>query len=259
METIQSKCCTKCGVEKPLTNEFFKERKFTSGNIGFRGECKECHNKIAATRYTNRVKKDKKIVLQKKCDKCSEIKDNTFFHKNSGRIDGLSVYCKDCSNEYKRTDKWRELDNERTKRRWATPEYKEYQKDYKEKNIIKIRKQLNAYHSKKRKEDNLYKIRTSVSRRINHIIKGAKTQPTLKILGADRDTIIKHFESLFSNGMTWENYGPKGWHIDHFYPISKAKTEEEIYKLNHYTNLRPLWWQDNLKKSDKISEEWGNA
>ena len=58
--------------------------------------------------------------------------------------------------------------------------------------------------------------------------------------------------------MTWNNHGHNGWHIDHIYPLNKAKSEEDIYRLNHYTNLQPLWWYDNLKKSDKLSEEYMN-
>jgi hypothetical protein len=50
--------------------------------------------------------------------------------------------------------------------------------------------------------------------------------------------------------MNWDNHGE--WHIDHKIPLSTAKNEEELYKLNHYTNLQPLWSTDNLKKSNKI-------
>jgi len=50
--------------------------------------------------------------------------------------------------------------------------------------------------------------------------------------------------------MSWENYGD--WHIDHIIPISSAKNNDEVYKLNHYTNFQPLWALDNMKKSNKI-------
>jgi hypothetical protein len=50
--------------------------------------------------------------------------------------------------------------------------------------------------------------------------------------------------------MSWDNYGE--WHIDHIIPISVGKNKEEIEGLNHYLNLRPLWAEENLKKSNKI-------
>lgn len=50
--------------------------------------------------------------------------------------------------------------------------------------------------------------------------------------------------------MNWDNYGLNGWHLDHIEPLSNAKTEEDVMRLNHYTNLRPLWGEDNIKKSN---------
>ena len=50
--------------------------------------------------------------------------------------------------------------------------------------------------------------------------------------------------------MTWENHGE--WHLDHIVPVSLGETEEEIVSLNHYTNLQPLWKDDNLIKSDNL-------
>jgi hypothetical protein len=52
--------------------------------------------------------------------------------------------------------------------------------------------------------------------------------------------------------MSWENYGFYGWHIDHKIPLDAGKTEEEIYKLCHFTNLQPLWGDINIKKGKKI-------
>ena len=50
--------------------------------------------------------------------------------------------------------------------------------------------------------------------------------------------------------MTLENHGkgPGYWNIDHIIPLSNAKTEEEIYELGHYSNLQPLWFEDNMRK-----------
>jgi hypothetical protein len=74
-----------------------------------------------------------------------------------------------------------------------------------------------------------------------------KTSGTFNILGIDKKGFIKHLESLWEPWMNWDNYGlykkdtfNYGWDIDHIVPSSTAITEEDIYKLNHYTNLRPL-------------------
>lgn len=40
------------------------------------------------------------------------------------------------------------------------------------------------------------------------------------------------------------------YHLDHKIPISSAKTEEEIIKLNHYTNFQLLKSDENLRKSN---------
>jgi hypothetical protein len=81
-------------------------------------------------------------------------------------------------------------------------------------------------------------------------VKGKKTE---QILGCTINEFIQHLQNQFTEGMTFENHGQgKGyWNIDHIIPISSAKTEEEIYKLNHYTNLQPLWWEENMAKGSK--------
>jgi hypothetical protein len=73
------------------------------------------------------------------------------------------------------------------------------------------------------------------------------------VLGIDWDDLLKYFEDRFYGGMTWENYGYRGWHIDHIIPVCSAKTYDEMVKLCHYTNLRPMWAKDNLSKGNKIS------
>jgi|688.fasta_scaffold534114_3 hypothetical protein len=71
------------------------------------------------------------------------------------------------------------------------------------------------------------------------------------IFGCDNQEMRDHLESLFTDGMNWSNYGRTGWHIDHIKPLSKSGSVEELYNRAHYTNLKPLWAIDNLKKSNK--------
>jgi hypothetical protein len=79
-----------------------------------------------------------------------------------------------------------------------------------------------------------------------------KKSKTFEIIGCTPEFLKEYIEKQFIKGMEWSNHSVYGWHIDHIIPLSSANTEEEIYKLCHYTNLQPLWAENNLKKSNKI-------
>ena len=74
-----------------------------------------------------------------------------------------------------------------------------------------------------------------------------------EIVGCTKEQLRSHIEKQFKPGMTWENYERYGWHLDHIIPLSKFDPNnfDDIKKANHYTNLQPLWAEENLKKSDK--------
>ena len=59
--------------------------------------------------------------------------------------------------------------------------------------------------------------------------------------------------------MSWNNYGygMDKWNVDHIYPLAAGDcTDPEfLKKVWHYTNLRPLWQPDNIRKGDKIIED----
>ena len=89
---------------------------------------------------------------------------------------------------------------------------------------------------------------------------GGKDEPADKIVGLNDYDLMSYIESLFQEGMTWKNRGnwegkwnpkkPK-WHLDHIIPLDAANTLEEAKILWHYTNLRPMWGNKNLAKSNK--------
>lgn len=100
--------------------------------------------------------------------------------------------------------------------------------------------------------DDLYAIKERVRCLIKESIKKmnfSKNSKTSEILGCSKDDFKTHVEKQFLNGMTWKNRNE--WHLDHIVPISTAKTQEDIIRLNHFTNLRPLWSKENLSKSNK--------
>jgi hypothetical protein len=87
----------------------------------------------------------------------------------------------------------------------------------------------------------------------------SKKSKTLVILGCSYENFKQYLESQFEPWMNWNNYGlyngefSYGWDIDHIIPLSSAKTEEEIIRLNHYTNLRPLCsYVNRVVKRDTI-------
>ena len=174
------------------------------------------------------------------------------YHKNKESINKkASEYRK---NNPDKTKKWRKKHHETNK---------EKRNQY----CTKMRKENPEYFrkwEKNRRETNpLYKLRRSIrSRILRSTNRGGfkKNSKTEIILGIDYKTFKKYLEDLWEPWMSWDNYGKYkigtfnyGWDIDHIIPTSTAKTEEELIKLNHYTNLKPLCSKINRDiKKDKV-------
>lgn len=81
-----------------------------------------------------------------------------------------------------------------------------------------------------------------------------KRDRTMKLIGCSLDYFKKHISKKFKEGMTWENWGIKTWHIDHIIPLSKfnlSDSKQQKVAFN-YTNMQPLWAKENLSKGNKI-------
>lgn len=128
-------------------------------------------------------------------------------------------------------------------------EKKEYNKYY-----HKTHKQKRNYRLKiRRKIDVNFKISHNLRSRIYHTIKGHnKSAHTTELLGCTIDQLKEHLQSKFVNGMTWSNYGR--WHIDHIRPCASfdLSLPEQQKECFHYTNLQPLWAEDNIRKGGKF-------
>ena len=189
---------------------------------------------------------------KKRCTKCDSIKLFEDYSPQKAGFMGVTAKCKVCANEY---DKDFQSKNPTRAKRDKSPKAKEYRKQYIAENKDWWRKYEREYRSSRKQEDMFFKIKSNLSSRLSDLIKNRIIgQRTVELLGCDKDTFLQHLESQFTEGMTWENYGLKGWHVDHIMPISSydLTNEDEVKKACHYTNLQPLWWQDNLEKGDKI-------
>ena len=118
------------------------------------------------------------------------------------------------------------------------------------------RKDYKREYEREKRKDISYRIIGNLRSRLSRFLKKANNLSTMKDLGCTKLELKMHLEKQFQPGMTWENYG-KGdgkWQVDHIFPISAAIKlgEKDLKKCFHYTNLQPLWWIDNLIKSDKI-------
>lgn len=111
----------------------------------------------------------------------------------------------------------------------------------------------------------LFRLKTEVQERLKHNIRtrtgmainGIKNSSVSSSLGCSWAELRVHLECKFQPGMTWDNYGYRGWHVDHIIPLAlfNLQDPEEFKKACHYSNLQPLWAKDNLSKGDKIIEE----
>ena len=196
----------------------------------------------------------------KVCTKCKKEKDSSAFTKKGK---GLQSYCKQCKKEWNEENKERLqiYFSQRNKRQDVLLKRKQYyiqnkgrilQKNFRyfEAHKEQIYKQNNERDKLRRRKDSLYKFKQIVRKSVYKAVtkRVGKSQKTEEIIGCSFDELRVYLESQSQEGMTWENQGKRGWHIDHKIPLASAKTVKEVIALCHYTNLQPLWEVDNLKK-----------
>ena len=186
---------------------------------------------------------------RKKCSKCQTEKELSEFYKNKAKSDGFSWWCKTCKNNHVTNNpqynkKYRQNNREKTR---------EWDNQYRQNNREKYNKYQGEYRKNKWKNDPLWNLSMRVRCRTSTVFKNMgykKNDNTEKIIGIHWEGLKEHIEKQFTKGMNWDNRSE--WHIDHIIPLASAKTEDELIKLCHYTNLQPLWATDNLRKGKKI-------
>lgn len=210
--------------------------------------------------------KSLKIYQLKYCKNCNDYKNLDEFYNSFTAIDRKASSCIDCEKIYKK--KYR-LDNKELFKREKALYYQNNKERLKEKgkkyyleNKDKVltnhrnnRESINKYRRNKKQSDPYFKLAENLRCRLNIALKSKKwlkNNHLKEYIGCFLEDLKLYLEKQFIIGMNWNNNSTHGWHVDHIIPLSSAQTEEEMYKLCHYTNLQPLWCGDNHKKSNRI-------
>lgn len=189
----------------------------------------------------------------KMCTKCKQILPVESFNTrtyHSGNM-GYKAHCRVCQSLIARGYTRKDTEKIYLKGVQYRASHKAKRKMWYEAN----RAHLRTYKNKRKKEDPNYKLNHSLSLSVYQALKGIrKSQHTLELLGCSVEYLKMHLEALFQPGMTWDNWSQFGWHIDHRLPISSFDLIDPKQQrlCFHYTNLQPLWWLDNIRKSNKI-------
>jgi len=195
----------------------------------------------------------KKCVLDKGKQRREELKDQISSYKRQDRLKNPEKYK---ARAMRYHEKNKDINNKKRKQRYekqmTNPEERErlrlaaqqWRKDNPEK--------WKETRKKHRHNSVCYRYSNSLRRRLNKFLNN-KNFSISSLVGCSNEEFRLYLEKQFAPGMTWENYGIDGWHIDHIIPLSSAKGDlDQLKKLCHYTNLQPLWAEDNLKKSNRL-------
>jgi len=245
------KICKKCKYEKNI-GEFCKNKNKKDGLDIYCNQNKK-------EDYENRLKYD---INRKNKIKEYRTKNEEIIYKQQKAYRLINIEnIKNNKKEYysKNKESIREKNN-----KWIESNkdyYIQYQKDYRMKNLID-RDKVNEYRKNRRLNDPIFKVSEMMRNIIKKSLKNGeyiKKSNTESILGCSFEEFKIYLESKFVTWMKWNNQGlyngelNYGWDVDHVIPLSSAKTEEDVLKLNHYSNLQPLCSKINRDiKKDKI-------
>lgn len=247
MRSLNDMICSKCMCEKPLV-DFRKQP-----NGDYRHKCKHCSVRVIDHCMVYRKwKLDPNNIERKKSRRRLSSIDPMRWHLKieakaivstlhsmnikecikCGGIFGLCEFnlyrakprsnCRTCEKSMR--DQWR-LDNPDKTR------------------LMYTRRAMKAYHTNVQ-----YKLRMLLRSRVRGAVKYGRSGSPVGDLGCTISELKAHLEARFEVGMSWDNHG--AWHIDHIVPLKKfdLTSREQFLQACNYTNLQPLWAEDNLKK-----------
>ena len=177
---------------------------------------------------------------KKRCSTCNKIKLLKEFSKDKSRRDGYCVRCKKCKKQWRNNNK-------------------EHIMEYEKSKIVRNRK--NKRERERKKTDIGFRLNRNMSAVMRKSLKGMKNGAPLKtFVDYDTNELKKHLESLFTEGMSWDNYGygKYKWNIDHiiamYYFNITSNTCQAFKDCWALKNLQPLWQTRNFEKGDRPME-----
>ncbi len=188
--------------------------------------------------------------FKKVCSKCNLELEISLFNKAKTGIFGVRGDCKSCQSKTNKIYGENNAISISNKAKKYRNENKDYFINYRLLNKDKHREYINN----RLKNDKVFKLKVNIRNLIRISLKRQsilKSNKTIDILGCSFEELNQYLESKFEPWMNWGNHGrynnsPNyGWDIDHIIPLSTAKTEEDVIKLNHYSNLQPLCSYNN--------------
>lgn len=221
----------------------------------------------------------------KKCKKCAEEKPFEEFHNHACYRDGKALYCIPCNRTMMKPKTKEQAIRDSKKYKLANPEkvkvfwanyYAKNKESLREKRAIydktptgkaklkarsiRNKAKVNAQRRERRKNPTpkMVLVKSLRDRFYKVIIRcknGTKHKSCMKLIGCDFDTFKLHIESQFVEGMNWTNHGngDNKWNIDHIKPLVTFNLHDlkEQELAFHYTNLRPLWFMENMTRGRK--------
>ncbi len=226
--------CNKCFIIKSFTD--FSCYKSSKGILKLKKECKTCKSVYDRQKFL----KNKEKILQQ-CKGYRELNKNRISERNKiRRLENNEEINRQQRIRYSKNPK-AQLESSQ---RWVS------------KNREKNRKHKAEYNRKKRRNNIQFKLAERLRGRLRSAIKyGIKVGSGVRDLGCNLDEFKQYIESKFQFGMAWDNHGSYGWHLDHIKPLKDfdLTDRKQLLKACHYTNIQPLWWQDNLSKNRRIN------
>ncbi len=206
----------------------------------------------------------------KRCCRCKEEKPFEAFNHCAARPFGLHNHCRVCQKEVRHA--WYEKHKEREKQKSRNQPYdrEAVRRRYLENKDVLLarnrerrrtpqaRAKANKTRAERRATDASFRIGTCIRARMRRALlqqETVRSSATLFLLGCSLAQLKKHLENRFTSGMSWDNYGYYGWHIDHVRPCASfdLTIEAERKECFHFSNLQPLWRVANQSKKDRVA------